>query len=171
MPFYNYELDKKGISGLISDCHRLLGRDATLRLLDDLKDLGFKAATRAALSFSKDDMRVPESKVKILEEAQKEIERIEKAFQRGVITDGERYLKVIDLWTHARERLGQDLIKVLREDIQSMQGVVGSHLEVVVRVIHETSTSGKRRWAGPKGPKGARLSAHHSHNPQCYYYY
>src|SRR5262245_53113312 len=95
MPYYNYELDKKGIQDLISDCHRLLGRDATLRLLDDLKDLGFKAATRAGLSFAKDDIRIPQSKGKILAETQKEIDKIEKAFQKGVITEGERYLKIV----------------------------------------------------------------------------
>jgi DNA-directed RNA polymerase subunit beta' len=118
MAFYNYELDKGGIAALISDCHRLLGRDATLRLLDDLKDLGFKAATRAGLSISKDDMRIPESKAKIIDASEKEIERVEKSFGRGVITEGERYLKIIDLWTHAREQLGQDLIRVLREDVR-----------------------------------------------------
>ena len=118
MPFYNYELNKGAIAGLISDCHRLLGRDATLRLLDDLKDLGFKAATRAGLSFSKGDMRVPESKQKIIDATQKEIEKIEKSFGKGVVTEGERYLKIIDLWTHAREQLGQDLIRVLREDVR-----------------------------------------------------
>jgi DNA-directed RNA polymerase subunit beta' len=118
MPFYNYELSKKGISGLINDCHRLLGRDATLRLLDDLKDLGFKSATRAALSFAKDDMRVPDSKPQMLADCQKEIDKIEKAFSKGVITEGERYLKIIDLWTHARERLGQDLLRVLKEDVR-----------------------------------------------------
>ncbi len=118
MAFYNYELDKGGIAALISDCHRLLGRDATLRLLDDLKDLGFKAATRAGLSISKDDMRVPESKSKIIDLSEKEIEKVEKSFGRGVITEGERYLKIIDLWTHAREQLGQDLIRVLREDVR-----------------------------------------------------
>ncbi len=116
MPFYNYELDKKGIAGLISDCHRLLGRDATLRLLDDLKDLGFKAATRAGLSFSKGDMTVPGTKQAILDDTQGEIDKIEKAFHKGVITEGERYLKIIDLWTHARERVGKDLMKVLEED-------------------------------------------------------
>jgi DNA-directed RNA polymerase subunit beta' len=118
MPFYNYELDKKGIAALISDCHRLLGRDATLRLLDDLKDLGFKAATRAGLSFSKDDMRVPDSKEKIIDRTQKEIEKVEKAFGKGIITEGERYLKIIDMWTHAREQLGNDLIRVLKEDVR-----------------------------------------------------
>ncbi len=118
MPFYNYELSKKAIAGLISDCHRLLGRDATLTLLDDLKDLGFKAATRAGLSFAKDDMRIPESKAKIIAAAQGEIEKVEKSYQRGVITEGERYLKIIDMWTHAREQLGQELLSVLREDFR-----------------------------------------------------
>ncbi|MEZ5979804.1 MAG: DNA-directed RNA polymerase subunit beta' [Planctomycetota bacterium] len=118
MPFYNYELTKKGISGLISDCHRLLGRDATLRLLDDLKDLGFKSATRAGMSFAKDDMRVPEAKIGILESTQVEIDKVEASFQKGVITDGERYLKVIDLWTGAREKVGQELMKVLQSDIR-----------------------------------------------------
>jgi DNA-directed RNA polymerase subunit beta' len=116
MPFYNYELSKRGVAGLISDCHRLLGRDATLRLLDDLKDLGFKASTRAGLSFAKDDMCVPASKPGIIDETQEEIDRIESSYQKGVITEGERYLKIVDNWTHARERLGQDMMRVLRED-------------------------------------------------------
>jgi DNA-directed RNA polymerase subunit beta' len=121
MPFYNYELDKKGIQALISDCHRLLGRDATLRLLDDLKDLGFKASTRAGLSFGKDDIRIPNTKQRVLNDTQKEIDKVEKSFQKGVITEGERYLKIIDLWTHAREKVGEDLMQVLREDHRSDQ--------------------------------------------------
>ena len=124
MPFYNYELSKGNINALISDCHHLLGRDATLRLLDDLKDLGFKAATRAGLSFSKDDIRIPPTKDDILGETQKEIDKIEKAYGKGVITDGERYLKIIDLWTHARERVGEDLMKVLADDINEDTGYV-----------------------------------------------
>ncbi len=136
MPFYNYELSKKGVAGLISDCHRLLGRDATLTLLDDLKDLGFKSATRAGLSFAKDDMRVPKTKPVMIAETQKLIEKVEKAYQKGVITEGERYLKIIDLWTHARERLGQELVTVLREDIR-----VG---EAYVNPIYCMVTSGAR---------------------------
>jgi DNA-directed RNA polymerase subunit beta' len=124
MPYYNYELDKKGIQELISDCHRLLGRDATLRLLDDLKDLGFKAATRAGLSFAKDDIRIPPSKGQILVETQREVDRIEKGFQRGAITDGERYLKIVDFWTHAREKVGDDLMKVLHDDFSEETGYV-----------------------------------------------
>ncbi|MHC4893757.1 MAG: DNA-directed RNA polymerase subunit beta', partial [Planctomycetota bacterium] len=135
MPFYNYQLVKKGIAGLISDCHRLLGRDATLTLLDDLKDLGFKASTRAGLSFAKDDMRVPDTKQAILDEIQGEIDKVEASFQKGVITDGERYLKVIDLWTQARERVGVDLMGVLATDVRD---------EVYVNPIYCMVTSGAR---------------------------
>ncbi len=124
MPFYNYELNKKGVQELISDCHRLLGRDATLKLLDDLKDLGFKAATRAGMSFAKDDIRIPPGKGRILAETQKEIDKIEKAFQKGVITEGERYLKIVDLWTHAREKVGEDLMRVLHDDFNDETGYV-----------------------------------------------
>ena len=118
MPFYNYELSKKGIAGLISDCHAILGRVATLRLLDDLKDLGFKSATRAGLSFAKDDMRIPKTKPALIAACEKEIAKVEKSYHRGVITEGERYLKIIDLWTRAREQLGNQLIQVLREDVR-----------------------------------------------------
>jgi DNA-directed RNA polymerase subunit beta' len=116
MPYYNYELDKRGIQSLISDCHRLLGRDATLKLLDDLKDLGFKSSTRAGLSFAKDDIRIPDAKPAVLAATQKEVDKVDKSFQKGVITEGERYLKIIDLWTHAREKVGEELMQVLRED-------------------------------------------------------
>jgi DNA-directed RNA polymerase subunit beta' len=136
MPYYNYELTKKGIAGLINDCHRLLGRDATLTLLDDLKDLGFKSATRAGLSFAKDDMRIPDVKQKILDATQSEIDKVEQAFQKGVITDGERYLKVIDLWTGAREKVGVELMAVLGKDYK--QG------DVYVNPIYCMVTSGAR---------------------------
>ena len=124
MPFYNYELNKKAIQSLISDCHHLLGRDATLRLLDDLKNLGFKSSTRAGLSFGKDDVRIPDSKQDMLDESQAEIDKIEASFNKGVITDGERYLKIIDLWTEAREKVGLVLMKELSADIDEESGYV-----------------------------------------------
>ncbi len=116
MPFYNHDLDKKGLANIIADCHLLLGRDATLRLLDNLKESGFKAATRAGLSFGKDDMVVPPTKDRIIAQTQKEVEKIHVAHSRGIITEGERYLKVIDAWTHARERIGEDMLHELRND-------------------------------------------------------
>ncbi len=116
MPFYNHDLDKKGLANIIADCHLLLGRDATLRLLDNMKEAGFRAATRAGLSFGKDDMVVPPTKDKIIATTQKEVEKIHLAHQRGIITEGERYLKVIDAWTHAREKIGEDMLHELRND-------------------------------------------------------
>jgi DNA-directed RNA polymerase subunit beta' len=116
MPFYNFDLDKKALANAIADCHILCGRAATLQLLDDLKKLGFVSATRAGLSFGKDDMLVPPSKTKIIAETQVEVERVMMANARGIITEGERYLKVIDAWTHARERIGEDMLAELRND-------------------------------------------------------
>jgi len=124
MPLYNYKLSKNAIQGLISDCHHLLGRQSTLALLDDLKDLGFKAATRAGMSFASSDIRIPDTKPVVLKETQDEIDKIEKAYNRGVITEGERYLKIIDLWTHAREKVGLDLMAVLKEDFNEETGYV-----------------------------------------------
>ncbi|MFT4539095.1 MAG: DNA-directed RNA polymerase subunit beta' [Planctomycetota bacterium] len=124
MPFYNYQLTKRGIQALISDCHHLLGRDATLLLLDDLKDLGFKAATRAGISFAKSDIVIPETKPKILKDTQDQIDKIEIAYSKGVITEGERYLKIIDLWTHARELVGLDLMEILGKHFDEKTGYV-----------------------------------------------
>ncbi|MGE3172898.1 MAG: DNA-directed RNA polymerase subunit beta' [Planctomycetota bacterium] len=116
MPFYNHDLDKKALSNIIADCQLLLGRNATLRLLDNLKEIGFKSATRAGLSFGKDDMIVPPTKEAIIAQTQKEVEKVHLAHGRGIITEGERYLKVIDAWTHARERIGEDMLHELRND-------------------------------------------------------
>ncbi|MHC4490096.1 MAG: DNA-directed RNA polymerase subunit beta', partial [Planctomycetota bacterium] len=116
MPFYNYSLNQKGIQNVISDCHKVLGREATIKLLDDIKDLGFKSATRAGVSFAKDDMRTPSRKNVIMDETQAEVDQIEKNYRQGVITEGERYNQIIDCWTGARERVGKEMMIELKAD-------------------------------------------------------
>ncbi|TAH35123.1 MAG: DNA-directed RNA polymerase subunit beta' [Planctomycetota bacterium] len=116
MPYYNYPADKKAQYDLVHDCHRLCGREATLHLLDELKSLGFKGATRSGLSFAKDDMRIPERKWDIIEETQKQVDTIQKAFQEGAMTDNERYSRIIDLWTSAREQISAELLRELQVD-------------------------------------------------------
>ncbi len=116
MVFYNYDLPKAAIGDVIRDCHKVLGKDATLRLLDSIKELGFKAATRAGLSFSKDDMRMPGKKQEIIGDAEKAVDAIERNFRAGVITPGERYNQIIDCWTHARERIGREMMLELQND-------------------------------------------------------
>ena len=116
MPYYNFDLDKKALSNIIADCHLICGRSSTLSLLDGLKRIGFLSATRAGLSFGKADMLVPPTKGKIIASTQADVEKIQLANAKGIITEGERYLKVIDAWTHARERIGEDMLTELRND-------------------------------------------------------
>jgi DNA-directed RNA polymerase subunit beta' len=116
MPYYNCELSRKGVSRIVADCHRLLGREATIELLDNLKNLGFHQATLAGLSFSTEDLRVPPEKKQILAQAEKEVDRIDRLYRRGVITDGERYNQVIEVWTHARELVGEAMMEELKKD-------------------------------------------------------
>jgi len=116
MPFYNYPLTKKNIQGVVSDCNKLLGKGPTLRLLDEIKELGFKSATRSGMSFGKNDMKVPAGKPKIIDEAEAQVQGIENNLRKGVITQGERYNQIIDCWTHARERIGGEMMESLRKD-------------------------------------------------------
>ncbi len=116
MNFYNVEMTKKALSRVIIDCHKLLGKKATLKLLDDLKNFGFKASTRAGVSFAKGDMRMPNRKPEIISKAEGEVLKIEENFANGVITDGERYNQIIDVWTHTREIIGEEMMAELKND-------------------------------------------------------
>ncbi len=119
MPYYNYPLDKKAIRDVIHDCHSLCGLEATLGLLDDLKALGYKGATRSGLSFAKDDMRIPAAKWDIIAATQLEVDEVRKDFIEGAITDNERNSKVIDLWTSARDKVSQVLLEELANDTRN----------------------------------------------------
>ena len=116
MPFYNYPLSQKGAARVIADCHERLGRAATIELLDQIKEYGFKNSCLAGLSFALADLRVPETKPKILDAAQKTVDKVEKNFQNGVITPMERHNQLIDIWVHARELVTKDMMSTLKED-------------------------------------------------------
>ena len=118
MPLYNYPLKKSRIKEIIADCHKILGRDATLTLLDDLKDLGFRYATLGGVSFATFDLHVPPEKVEILAETQKEVDKIHKKYEKGEITGIERYNNIIDRWTEATDRVGAAMLKGLANDVR-----------------------------------------------------
>jgi len=141
MPFYNFDLNKGLIGYVIQDCHKILGKEATIDLLDSIKSLGFKAATRAGLSFAKDDMKMPSKKKDILDAAQKEVEKVEKNFRAGLITGGERYNQIIDRWTHAREQVGEEMMAELKND--NRKGVDGV-MRPYLNPIYLMATSGAR---------------------------
>ena len=122
MPFYNYALTSKGISRVIADCYAMLGRPATIKLLDDLKALGFKRSTLAAVSFGVTDIRSPDSKQTILDDGQKKADKIEKNYRMGAITDQERKAQLIDIWGHARKQVTEDLMTGLQSDFRDDNG-------------------------------------------------
>jgi len=116
MPFYNLTLGQKQLQGIIADCYQILGRRETISLLDRMKDLGFRESTRSGLSFATDDLKTPVTKDQIIGEAEKEVQKNNKLYQRGIITDQERYNKVLDAWTHARERITHEMMEALKND-------------------------------------------------------
>ncbi|MCA8923652.1 MAG: DNA-directed RNA polymerase subunit beta' [Planctomycetes bacterium] len=116
MPLYNYPLKKGRINEIIADCYKLLGRDKTLTLLDDLKSTGFRHSTLGGISFSTYDLRLPSKKAGILETTQKSVDKIQKEYEKGTITELERYNAIIDKWTEATDQVGEAMFEELRND-------------------------------------------------------
>ena len=116
MPFYNFLMNKKKLGNVIQDCFEICGSAATIDLLDDIKDIGFKQATLAGLSFGIIDLRIPDEKQDIIDTTQKKVDRITKNYQIGVLTEGERYNQVIDAWTHARVAVSNAMMNAMRND-------------------------------------------------------
>jgi DNA-directed RNA polymerase subunit beta' len=121
MPFYNYGLTSAGQSRVIADTYAKCGRPETIDLLDNLKALGFKRSTLAALSFGITDIRTPVSKQTIIDEGQKKADKVEKTYKVGAITERERYQQLLDIWAHARKQVTDDLMKQLKEDFRDAE--------------------------------------------------
>jgi DNA-directed RNA polymerase subunit beta' len=117
--FVNDVLNKGKISRVIADCYRQFGHNETIELLDRLKDLGFEEATSAGLSIGIDDIQIPESKEKLLGIARKDVEAIEGQYKNGLITEGERHNKVIDIWTYTTDQVSDRMF----EDLQSFNSI------------------------------------------------
>jgi DNA-directed RNA polymerase subunit beta' len=116
MPFYNAPLRSSDLAGVISDCYEILGRRKTIDLLDTLNRVGFRQSTLSGLSFATDDLLTPPNKSKIIANAEKVVMKIMKLYQRGIITEGERYNQVLDAWTHAREQITTEMMQELEND-------------------------------------------------------
>ncbi|MEX0824980.1 MAG: DNA-directed RNA polymerase subunit beta' [Pirellulaceae bacterium] len=116
MDFYNYALRSGDLANVISDCYQRLGRRATINLLDDMMQLGFRESTQSGLSFATDDLVTPDTKTKFITEAEKEVMKYKKLYDRGVITGQERYNQVLDTWTHAREAITTDMMAAMEKD-------------------------------------------------------
>ena len=99
VPFFNNLLTKSKLNQVIADSYKVAGHHRTIQLLDDLKDLGFEYATLAGISISLEDLKIPSKKGQLLERAQEKVSKVDEQYRRGVITEGERYNNIIDIWT------------------------------------------------------------------------
>jgi DNA-directed RNA polymerase subunit beta' len=106
----NKELDKKALGKLVEVSFKKAGQKKTVLMADRLKNMGFEFATRFGVSIAMKDMVIPNSKVGLLEQAKKEIKEIESQYGEGIITDGERYNKVVDIWTNLSDRIAKDMM-------------------------------------------------------------
>jgi len=111
--FINEIMNKSKIADLITSSYKRFGHSCTVELLDDLKTLGFEWATRAGLSISIEDLRLLPEKKQILEDAQKEVKEVDAQYRKGIITDRERYNKVVDIWTHVTDNVSEKVISSL----------------------------------------------------------
>jgi DNA-directed RNA polymerase subunit beta' len=111
--FVNQELKKKEVTSLVGRCYNLLGNESTVQFLDELKDLGFRYATLSGLSIGIDDMHIPSSKERQIASAREQVNEVEQQYQDGVITNGERYNKVVDIWAHVTELIAEEMFREL----------------------------------------------------------
>jgi DNA-directed RNA polymerase subunit beta' len=119
----NRDMTKKAISGVINECYRQLGLKETVIFADQLMYTGFHYATRAGVSIGVDDMIVPEQKDKILALAEREVKEIQEQYSSGLVTNGERYNKVVDIWSRTNDQVAKAMMEKLGgEDVTDSRG-------------------------------------------------
>jgi DNA-directed RNA polymerase subunit beta' len=116
MPYVNGLLKKKGLGQLVQYCYLKFGLQTTVQMLDEIKSLGFLYATRAGISIGIDDMVVPGEKAGLVREAEREVVAVENQYQDGAITHGERYNKIIEIWSKVTERVSDEMFQAMEED-------------------------------------------------------
>jgi DNA-directed RNA polymerase subunit beta' len=112
----NQVLSKKAISRLINACYRQLGLKETVIFADQLMYTGFYYATRAGSSIGIKDMEIPDEKAAILVQAEREVKEIEEQYASGLVTNGERYNKVVDIWSHTNDQVAKAMMEKLGND-------------------------------------------------------
>ena len=114
--FFNKAAGKKQLSDIIWRCYQVAGQQGTVETLDRLKELGFAEATKAGVSIGISDMIIPKEKELQLANAYKQIKQVEQQYRKGIITDGERYNKIIDIWTHAGDEISNVMFRTLEHN-------------------------------------------------------
>ncbi len=111
--FYNKAVDKTGLKKMIAECYKKLSDEDMAVVLDDLKDLGFRYATKSGITISMSDIVVPQDKPKLLDSAEERTAIIESQYRRGLITEDERYNSVVEVWVETTDRVTESISKNL----------------------------------------------------------
>jgi DNA-directed RNA polymerase subunit beta' len=114
--FPNKSVKKSELGDLIWKCYKFAGHEKTVVMLDKLKELGFREATKSGASIGIDDMIVPKERDEQIDAAQKQIKEVEKQYRKGVITPGERYNKIVDIWTHCTDQISAVMFRTLEQN-------------------------------------------------------
>jgi DNA-directed RNA polymerase subunit beta' len=122
MPFINGLLKKKGVGQLVNYTYLRFGLETTVKMLDDVKQLGFTYATRAGLSIGIDDMVIPKAKKEVVRDAEKRVIEVQQQYLDGAITNGERYNKVIEIWSGITERVADEMFSAMQR--QDKEGFI-----------------------------------------------
>ncbi|MCM8783531.1 MAG: DNA-directed RNA polymerase subunit beta' [Candidatus Omnitrophica bacterium] len=134
MAFFNEVVDKTRLSKLIQSCYRKFGHHETVMFLDRLKNLGFEMATLAGLSMAVEDLSIPKKKEELLKHAKEEVAHVEEQYKKGIITDGERYNRIIDIWTHITDTVSDQIFRELEPFnpvfMMADSGARGSRLQI-----------------------------------------
>ena len=136
----NRLLGKKEVSSLIDTVYRYCGQKDTVIFADQLMALGFHYAYKAGISFGKDDMIIPETKEKMVSETTVQIEKYEKQYNDGLITNREKYNKVIDAWAKCTDRVAQEMMN----EISSVKVDETTKRELPINSIYMMANSGAR---------------------------
>jgi DNA-directed RNA polymerase subunit beta' len=149
LPFINGTMKKKGLQALVNYCHIRLGHEMTVKALDDLKALGFLYATKAGISIGIDDLVTPDAKRTLVEKAERDVIDVEQQYLDGVITNGERYNKVIAIWSEVTDRVAKEMFKAM-DDREKASGELNPIL-----VMSDSGARGSaqqiRQLAGMRG--------------------
>src|SRR6516165_4824867 len=150
MAFYNLTMRNKDLANVISDCYLELGRRETIALLDRLKEIGFQFSTRSGLSFGASDLKTPPNKEKVITAAESAVLQKQRLFERGIITDRERYFQVLETWAHVREQITVAMMHELEHDVRDD----GAYVNPVFLMANSGARGGVeqiRQLAGMRG--------------------
>lgn len=144
----NKTLTKKEVASLIDYIYRNCGQKATVEFVDHIMQLGFAAACKAGISIGKDDLIIPDTKFKIVEETEGKVKEYENQFQDGLITEGERYNKIIDAWSSCSNKIADDMM------VEMLKQVPGKQVNSVYMMMHSGargSVAQLKQLAGMRG--------------------